>query len=110
MTSCWSEVARKSNLTFKNNEASGSLETQMIVPKTEYVEAGIDSRVESRPCPATFQGVIETMKELESQSKIKQSELESKLQDMTAENETLKASVAAKERDRALYYEKYQEQ
>ena len=78
----------------------------MLVPKTEYVEANA-----SRPCPATFEGVIETIKELKSQSNTKVSELESKLQAVTTENEALKAeneTLKAKERDRALYYEKYQ--
>ena len=76
----------------------------MIIPKTEYVE----STPASRPSPATYQDVINTIKELESQSKEKVSELESKLQAVTTENESLKASLSAKERDRALYYEKYQ--
>jgi len=76
----------------------------MIIPKTEYVEP----TPASRPCPATYQDVINAIKELESQSKEKVSELESKLQAVTTENESLKASLSAKERDRALYYEKYQ--
>ena len=76
----------------------------MIIPKTEYVEPNRASR----PCPATYQGVIDTIKELESKSNEKVSELESKLQAVTAENEIIKASLSAKERECALYQEKYQ--
>ena len=76
----------------------------MIIPKTEYVEPN----PASRPCPATYQGVIDTIQELESKSKEKVNELESKLQAVTAENEIIKASLSAKERECALYQEKYQ--